>query len=146
MVRRRFVLAVVCFALGSVVAAQRGGSSVDDFFKDFTTEWIRGNPNLAASTRYFTGDEQDRFEREITPETLEYRQTRIALARKGLASLAKFNREAMTPSQRVSADVMRWQLDMVVRAEPFLDFQFPLEQFGGTNVTLPALLTVNHPL
>jgi uncharacterized protein (DUF885 family) len=146
MLRKRFVLAVVCFALGSVVTAQRGGSSLDGFFENFTSEWIRGNPNLAASTRYFTGDEQDRFERQITPETLEYREARIALARKGLASLAKFNRAAMTPSQRVSADVMQWQLDMVVRQEPFLDFQFPLEQFGGANVNLPALLTVSHPL
>src|ERR1700750_1228050 len=67
------MLPVVCLVLGSVVAAQRGGSPLDGFFNDFTAEWIRGNANLAASTRYFTGDEQDRFERQITPEPLEYR-------------------------------------------------------------------------
>jgi len=43
--------------------------SIDDFFRDFTTEWVRGNPNLATSNRYFTGDEQDRLERQLTPQT-----------------------------------------------------------------------------
>src|SRR6202161_1108510 len=67
-------------------------SSVNDFFRDFTDEWVRGNPNLATSARYFTGEEQDRFERELTPETRAYDESRIQLARKGLAGLAKFDR------------------------------------------------------
>jgi uncharacterized protein (DUF885 family) len=41
---------------------------------------------------------------------------------------------------------MDWQLDTVVREEPYLDYAFPLEQFGGANVNLPNTLTVGHPL
>ena len=41
----------------------------------------------------------------------------------------------LTASQRVSADVMRWQLDAIVREEPFLDYNFPLDQFGGVNAS-----------
>ena len=52
----------------------------------------------------------------------------------------------MNDTQRISADLMRWQLDIVARGEPFLDYSFPLEQFGGANVGLPNTLVVAHPI
>jgi uncharacterized protein (DUF885 family) len=130
--------------LAATLAAQQ--PSIDDFFRDFTAEWVRSNPNLATSSRYFTGEEQDRLERQLTPETDAYRRGRIALARKGLAELAKFSNYKMTDMQRVSADLMQWQLDIVVREEPFLDFTFPLQQMSGANINLVEALTVRHPL
>ena len=38
-------------------------ATIDDFFRDFTADWIRHDPNLATRARYFTGAEQDRLER-----------------------------------------------------------------------------------
>jgi uncharacterized protein (DUF885 family) len=122
------------------------GGGIDDFFRDFTAEWMRGNPNLATSTRYFTGEEQDRLERQLTPDTLAYRRGRIELARKGLAQLAKFDRTRLSDTQRVSADLMQWQLDTIVREEPYLDYSFPLQQMSGANINLVEVLTVRHPL
>jgi len=120
--------------------------TIDDFFRDFTADWIRHDSNLATSTRYFSGDEQDRLERELTPRTLEWRRDRIQRARQGLAELRRFDRSRMTELQRVSADVMDWQLNIVVRGEPYLDYVFPLEQNRGANVDLVEILTVRHPL
>ena len=120
--------------------------SINDFFRDFTAEWVRFSPNLATSTRYFTGEEQDRYERQLTPETTAWKRARIQLARRGLAELKKFDRARMTETERVSADVMQWQLDTVAREEPYLDYAFPLEQFRGANVGLVSALTVSHPL
>jgi uncharacterized protein (DUF885 family) len=121
-------------------------ANIDDFFRDFTAQWVRGDANLATRNRYFTGDEQDRLERQLTPETKAYRLERIRLARQGLAGLAKFDRAKMADAQRVSADVMRWQLDTIVREEPFLDFTFPIESHGGANVRLVEAITVVHPV
>src|SRR5271169_1093128 len=73
--------------------------NIDDFFRDFTAEWVRGNPNQATGSRYFTGEEQDRLDRQLTPETEAYERSRIQLARKGLAELAKFDRAKMTEIQ-----------------------------------------------
>src|ERR1700722_11750168 len=70
--------------------------SIDDFFRDFTADWIRHDPNQATSTRYFSGDEQDRLERQLTPQTLTWKRDRIRRARKGIAALAKFNRASLT--------------------------------------------------
>jgi hypothetical protein len=40
-------------------------SNIGDFFRDFTTEWVRNDPDLATRTRYFAGEEQDRLERQF---------------------------------------------------------------------------------
>src|SRR5579864_3291670 len=117
--------------LVSLAAPERNPSpptKIEDFFRDFTAEWVRGNPGLATARRYFTGEEQEHLERQLTPETLAWRRDRIQLARRGLAELGKFNRAGMTETQRVSADVMEWQLKIVSDEEPYLDYTFPLEQ------------------
>ena len=121
-------------------------SGIDDFFRDFTDEWVRGSPSQATSTRYFTGEEQDRLERQLTPETRAYRESRIQLARKGLAGLAKFDPAKMTPAQRLSANIMRWQLEIAVAEEPYLDYNFPLQQMNGVNINLVEAMTVRHPV
>ena len=136
----------VCAALVLASPLPAPQRSIDDFFRDFTAEWIRGNPNQATSTRYFTGEEQDRLERQLTSETDAYKRARIRLARRGLAELAQFDRSHLNDVQRVSADLMKWQLEILVRQEPYLDYSFPIEQFGGANVGLVNALTVVHPL
>jgi len=120
--------------------------TVDDFFRDFTAEWVRTNPDLARRTRYLTGEEQDRLERQLTPWTEAWRRARIALARSGLAELQSLDRATMSDAQRLSADVMQWQLQSIIDGEPYYDDSFPLNQFGGANVALVDALVVVHPL
>ena len=128
------------------LGAQQTQRSIADFFREFTDDWVRHDPDLATLTRYFSGAEQDRLERQLTPRTMEWRRDRIRRARQGLAELRRFDRSHLTNAQRLAADVMEWQLDMRVREEPFLDYTFPLEQMNGTNVVLVEALTVRHPL
>ena len=52
----------------------------------------------------------------------------------------------MTETQRVSAEVMKWQLEMVVAEEPYWDYSFPLEQMNGWNVSAVERFTVARPL
>lgn len=140
--------AIALFALVFMLNGQAAAPSanVDDFFRDFTARWMRADPNLATSTRYFTGEEQERLERQLTPETTAYKRGRIQMAKQGLAELAKFDRSKMSDAQRLSADVMRWQLDTIAREEPFLDYTFALEQMNGANIRLVETMTVRHPV
>src|SRR5436853_23760 len=112
--------AVPVLVVGLVLSAQE--RHVDDFFRDFTAEWVRQSPDLATSTRYFTGLTQDRLERQLTPLTNGFRRERIQLARKGLAELPRFEVEKMSAEQLVSVELMQWQLRMVSDEEPFLDY------------------------
>ncbi len=124
--------------------AQQG--SVEDFFLDFTAEWVRGDPNLAISSRYFSGKEQDHLDRQLTPLTDAYQRERIALAKRGLADLGKLDREGVNSAQHLSIDVLRWLLEDIVAGEPYGDYSFPLEQFRGANSSLVSVLTRLHPL
>lgn len=139
-----FLAAMTALLLAFALSAQN--RSIDDFFRDFTAEWLRLDPNRATITRYLTGEEQARLERQLTPETTAWKKERIRLARKGLSELGTFDLSRMTETQRVSADVMRWQLQILVDEEPYLDYTFPLEQFNGANFRIPSLLTAVHPL
>ncbi len=116
------------------------------FFDDFTAEWVRRDPDLATATRYFSGAEQDRMEQQLTPNTRAWALERIALARRGLRDLDKFDTAKLDESQRLSAQLMHWMLDSVVRSEQYMDYRFPLDQFGGANVQLVETLTLRHPL
>ncbi|MBV9400705.1 MAG: DUF885 domain-containing protein [Bryobacterales bacterium] len=130
----------------SFAALECTAAPIDEFFNNFTAEWIRNDPSLATSTRYLKGEEQDRLEREITPQTPAYRRARIQLARRGLAELAKFDRAKLSPTQHVSADLMEWQLKIIADEEPFLDYTFPLNQMDGFNVNVVEALMIRHPL
>lgn len=120
--------------------------SIDAFFEAFTDQWMLRQPNAATGSRYFDGPTQLEMDRQLTPLTDEFRRETVALARRGLAQLASFDRAAMSDTQRVSAELMQWQLQAIVDGERYSDYDFPLEQFRGANVGLPNLMTVVHPL
>ena len=144
--RRDACLAMVGAGAAKYAAAQNSTRTIEDFFRDFTAEWVRTNPGLATSLRYFTGDEQDRLERQLTPLTIAAARGRLQLARKGLAELREFDRSGMTETQRVSAAVMAWQLETAAAEEPYFDYSFPLEQMNGWNVSAVERFTVSRPL
>ena len=146
MTYRTPLLLAIVISIAAVAQPRAQAASIDDFFSTFTDEWMRMNPNAATSARYFTGPEQDALEGRMTPITREWRQRRAALARRGIADLKTFDAARLTPAQRVSADLMQWQLAIVADGEQFEDFAFPLEQFAGANIDLPNALTVVHPL
>lgn len=127
-------------------ALRTAAPAIADFFRDYAAERVRMDPNRARATRFFVGAEQDRLERQLTPYTSAFRHAKVALARRGLARLAQFNIARLSDADRLSADIMRWQLQAVVDGEPFLDDYFPLNQFTGANVGLVEQLTVVHPL
>ncbi len=133
-------------SLQGQVAVTRNAESVADFFAAFSDEWMRRQPSASTGSRYFDGALQNEMDRLLTPQTAQFDKETIALARRGLARLETFDRAAMSDIDRVSADLMQWQLQSIVDGERFLDTQFPLQQMSGANVNLPNLMTVIHPV
>jgi uncharacterized protein (DUF885 family) len=127
---------------GTIQPAQ----SIDAFFEAYTDQWMLRQPDAATGSRYFGGATQLEMDRQLTPLTDEFREETVALARRGLAQLASYDRAAMSDTRRVSAELMQWQLQAIVDGERYSDYDFPLEQFRGANVSLPNLMTVVHPL
>ena len=133
-------------SLRSPGTRQQGARTIADFFRELTDDWVRHDPTLATSNRYFSGNEQDALERQVTPRTVDWRRDRIARARKGLVELGRFDRSGLPDVVRISADLLQWQLAALVESEPFLDFTFPLEQMNGANVTLVDAFTIRRTL
>src|ERR1044072_50126 len=131
-----WLLLLVCAVAWPVAAPaqQRDpAANIGKFFDEFTDEWVRRDPDLATAIRYFGGAEQDRLEQPLTPNTRAWARERVALARRGLSELDKFDTARLDESTRLSAQLMHWMLDSVVKSEKFMDYRFPLEQFGGAN-------------
>jgi hypothetical protein len=61
------------------VHAQAG--TIDQFFDEFSADWMRRLPSEATRSRYFTGAEQQRLDRQLTPETAEQRRETAEHAR-----------------------------------------------------------------
>ena len=127
-------------------AASAQAGTIAEFFDAFTDEWMLRQPSSATGSRYFDDARQDEMDRQLTPMTSEFRQETVELARRGLEQLQQFDFNAMDDTERVSAEMMRWQLQAIVDGEAFAHLQFPLNQFGGANVRLPNLMTVVHPV
>src|ERR1041385_5090612 len=70
--------------------------SIADFFREFTDDWVRHDPDLATATRYFSGAEQDALERQLTPRTHDWYIDRVRRASDGLAELRRFDRTILT--------------------------------------------------
>jgi uncharacterized protein (DUF885 family) len=135
------------------VLVAAGGLSVsaaeftfDGWADSFSAEWVRGDPMLATTTQYFDDMEQDELDRKLTPITKEFRAARVALARRGLADLAKFDRAELTDEQRVSAAMAAWQLGDIVRSDAFEDYRLVFQQFSGLQVQLVNFLSQTHPI
>jgi hypothetical protein len=107
---------------------------------------VRANPQLATSTQYFEGAEQEALDRQLTPQTREQRKKMIALAKTGVARLDAFLAGPLSEEQRTSASVMRWSLANTVASEPFEDYNFVFNQFGGVQVGLVNFMTNTHPM
>ena len=140
MTRREWLLSATALPL----AAQ--SPDLDRFFQDFLEQWVRAEPETATAMRLFTGEEQDRLDSQLNDISDDAQHARIARARAGLAQLRRFDAARFSPDQRLSADMLQWLLTDVINEEPFLQYRFPLNQFGGVQVRLPSLLTDLHPM
>lgn len=132
-------------AAANTVAA-KPNKAFDTWAERFAEDWVRLNPQLATSTQYFSGAEQARLDRELTPLTKAQRQKVQAQARNALARLEKWMAGPLDANQRISAAVMRWSLQNVVANEPFEDHNFVFSQFSGVQVGLVNFMTTTHPL
>ena len=116
------------------------------FFDSFADEWMRRQPSASTGSRYFEGETQAALDRQLTPLSEVFQAETVALARRGLSELARHDGAPLSDAERVSVEVMRWQLQTLVDGWAHREYQFPLQQMSGANVSLPNLMTVIHPV
>lgn len=137
-------LAAASLLLAPALAA--ADAAFEQFAQRLADDWMRANPTAATTQQYFSGAEQDALDRQLTPITQEARAARVALARRGLAELARFDARGLSETGRASAAMLKWQLDDIVEGEPFADHALVFEQFRGLQVGLVNFLSQTHPI
>jgi uncharacterized protein (DUF885 family) len=126
--------------------AVKTDASFNAWADKFAQDWVRLNPQLATSTQYFSGAEQDALDRQLTPMTSAQRAKVRALARAGVAKLDKYLAGPLDEDQRISAATMRWSLAKTIEGEKFEDYNFVFSQFSGAHISLVNFMTQTHPL
>ncbi len=125
-------------------------ASFDVWADAFAAEWVRARVNTPGESANAAAAETAREPGEPEENILESFQAReqrqLATARKGLAELQRWAPESLTPTQRVSAALLRWNLDLVVTGEPFTGYRFVFRQMHGLHVTLVNRFTENVTL
>lgn len=137
-------LALSAFSFGTLAFA--ANADFDRWAEAFATDWVRANPTISTVQQYLSAAEQDALDRQLTPNTRAYRAGRVAAAKAALAALADFDRATLSADQRTSAATIEWSLRGVVESEPFADFNFVFNQFGGLHVNTVNFLTQSHPI
>ena len=107
---------------------------------------LHADPITATIVQYFDARTQARVDGELAPATKAAQLQLIGKERAALAELDRFDRSALTPVQRVSADAIRWTLERDVAALPFLDLAYTFDQMGGAQVGYVLFMTQSQPL
>jgi uncharacterized protein (DUF885 family) len=143
-------VSAACAPLAPLVSATStppaSAANFDAWSEGFAADWMRQSAERVTFSQYFSGAEQAAFERQLTPQTEERRQRQHQLARQGLAQLQAYAGVALTATQREGADTMRWNLQRIVAAEPFVDHSFVFNQWGGPHISLVNFMSESHPM
>lgn len=76
-----------------------------------------------------------------------YAQETYMLQRAVLELLRQYDRDALTPDERLSYDIYEWHLDDVVRGHRFADYSYPITHCRiGHHYSLLGLLLEAHPM
>ena len=146
MTRRELLALGAAAPLASMPLSAPAAEDINAFFDTFFLNWVRMNPEMATSMRILPENEQVVLDGKLSEIGDEAALARIARAKEGLAALAKFDRSAMTGAQRFSAAMLEYQLKDIADEQPYLRYNFPLNQFTGVQVRLPGLMTDTHPV
>ncbi len=130
---KRLLALVLLFLTTLGVRAETGFSAVlDAYYEDYLA--------LYPIDAVGYGDSDTRYE-AVWPIEIgaEHRAKVAAMCRKYLAELARFDRAALTPSEQLSYDTLKWSL--VARAEKGRQFFYllPVDQFGSAQLTFAQM-------
>ena len=134
------------FSLMAQAANIAHAAKFDDWANQVASDKVRKDPEQATRNQYFKGAEQDKLDRQLTPNTPAYRAAEVAAAKATLVKLKAMDQKGMTAQERASAATIAWSLQGTVDGARFEDHRFVFNQFTGLHVQLVNFLTSAHPI
>ena len=147
------ILIVVWCAFAGFSFLGHAGEDFDAWASRFAERWVRLHPQAATTQQYLAPREQERLDRRLAPEGgfglawgRSFAGARASLARQGLSELDRFSSESLTPMQRSSRSIIRWDLEQVLKGQRFARHWHIFNQFMGYQLTSVSFLTASHPI
>ncbi|WP_431101593.1 DUF885 domain-containing protein [Roseateles noduli] len=136
----------VAVAATATATASFGAADFDAWAERIAAARMKRLPEHATRMQYFEGPTQDRLDGQWNDLSRASELADVARDRQALAELARFPREALTPTQRTSAALMAWTMQQDVAGAAFLDHHYVFEHMDGVHVGPITFLVQEHPM
>jgi len=142
------VVAVVATALLALVGPTIWGRprSIETFYTRVFVEHALRHPMLLTQLRVLEPYGIRAHNRRLDDFSAAAERDEVEAARADLATLRTYPRASQTPDERFSTDVLDWFLQVRADEEPFLLYDYPLNQLDGIQVELPDFMLNVHPM
>jgi uncharacterized protein (DUF885 family) len=119
--------------------------SIEHFYTRVFLEAVLRHPMLLTQLRVLEPYGIRSHNRQLDDFSVAAEREEAEALREDLATLRSYPRDAQSPSQQLSSDVLDWFLEINTEGEPFLLYDYPLNQLDGIQVALPDFLLEVHP-
>ncbi len=120
--------------------------SIDHYYTRVFVRYVLRHPVLMSQLGLLDGSPFDFYAGQLDDLSPAFERREARLTREELKTLGSYDRSRLSDAGKLSADVMRWFLDDQVRGEPFLFYDYPVNQLFGVQSALPDLMISVHPL
>jgi len=143
-----FAGAVLLLGLGVFAVPTIWGKpwSIEHFYTRVFLETLLRHPMLLSQLRVLESYGIRSHNRKLDDFTVAFAEREAEFARDNLRTLRSYTPEEQTPDERFSSQVLDWFLQITVDGEPYLLYDYPLNQLDGVQVTLPDFMVNVHPL
>jgi uncharacterized protein (DUF885 family) len=140
--------AVVAIAALGILGPTIGGRpwSIETFYTRVFVQLLFRHPMLLTQLRVLEPYGIRAHNRKLDDFSPAAQRDELEAVRADLATLRSYPRASQTPGERFSTDVLDWFLQVRAEEEPFLLYDYPLNQLDGIQVELPDFMLNVHPM
>src|SRR5262245_40353338 len=141
-----FALLVVAAAVFLVPTIWFKPWSIDHFYARVFIRYAMKHPMLLTQLGMLDGTPLDFHSGKLDDFSVAAMQEDARFGERQLAMLRSYDRSRMTPSQRLSYQVLEWFLADQVEGNRFMFHDYPVNQLFGIQSGLPDFMINQHPL
>ena len=117
---------------------------IEHFYGRVFLEFALRSPMLLSQLRILEPYGLDFHSDDLDDFSVEFELESADRIRRNLDILRSYDRDAQSPGQQLSTDVLDWFLEILVEGRPYLFHDYPLNQLDGVQSALPDFMINTH--
>ncbi|HEY3785187.1 MAG TPA: DUF885 domain-containing protein [Steroidobacteraceae bacterium] len=116
------------------------------FFERVLIQFLLEDPEAASSLGIFERLGYKGFDGSLTDVSPAHEEKLARMVREDLATLHRYDRSSLAPSEQLSYDVLDWFLQDQVNGQRWLYYDYPVNQLFGVQSATPDFMVQIHPI